>query len=154
MTIGLDLGADYKVYGSGMALTISALAEKFGLKTDTLRYYERLGLMWPPERTTAGYRLYNEPAQERLTFIRSAQRMGLRLGDIKELLDISDLGQCPCGHTRALVQRRLAEVRAEIRQLRVIQKQLLDLQVRNDQCLDAAAGEWSCIAGFTKGGGR
>ena len=127
-----------------MAQTISLLAESLGVTTDTLRYYERLGLLKPAERTPAGYRLYDEAAAERLRFIRGAKRMGLRLADIKELLEVEDRGQCPCGHTRTLVQRRLAEVNAELRELTAVKRQLLDLRRRNDECMDAAPGVWSC----------
>jgi DNA-binding transcriptional MerR regulator len=127
-----------------MARTISALADTLGLSSDTLRYYDRLGLLRPTERTAAGYRLYDETAAERLRFIRGAQRMGLQLGDIKELLEIKDRGQCPCGHTRVLVERRLAEVEAKIAQLEEVRGQLLDLQRRNDTCVVSTDGDWSC----------
>ena len=132
--------------------TISDLADSLGVSTDTLRYYERLGLLHPVSRTPAGYRLYDETAADRLRFIRGVQRMGLRLGDIKELLDVQDRGQCPCGHTRTLVQRRLAEVNAELLELAAVKRQLMNLRKRNDECMDAAAGTWSCAVGITEGG--
>jgi DNA-binding transcriptional MerR regulator len=140
----LDLGVDSKVYPVDMARTISALADTLGLSSDTLRYYDRLGLLRPTERTAAGYRLYDETAAERLRFIRGAQRMGLQLGGIKELLEINDRGQCPCGHTRVLVERRLAEVEAKIAQLEEVREQLLDLQRRNESCVELPDGDWSC----------
>jgi DNA-binding transcriptional MerR regulator len=136
-----------------MTQTISAQASTLGLSADTLRYYERLGLLPPPRRTASGYRLYDEDTTERLNFICGAKRMGLRLADIKELLDIRDRGQCPCGHTKNLVKRRLAEVEAEIDQLSAVRGQLLALKRRNEECFDAAAGEWSCVVGPQKGGG-
>ena len=148
----LDLGARSKVYRSGMTLTISALAGSLGLSADTLRYYERLGLLPRAERTVTGYRLYGEDAVERLSFIRASKRMGLRLADIKELLDVRDRGLCPCGHTQDLVERRLAEVEAEIQQLSAVHTQLLDLKKRNQECLDAVASDWSCAVGIGSGG--
>jgi DNA-binding transcriptional MerR regulator len=135
-----------------MALTISALAGTAGLSSDTVRYYERLGLLPRAERTAAGYRVYSEDAVERLRFICGAKRMGLRLLDIKELLDGRDRGQCPCGHTDDLVQRRLAEVEAEIQQLTTVRRQLLELKKRNQECLDSVAGDWSCVVGIRTGG--
>lgn len=137
-----------------MTQTISVLADSLGVSTDTLRYYERLGLMPPPDRTLAGYRLYDEAAAKRLRFIRGAQRMGLRLGDIKELLDVQDRGQCPCGHTRTLVRRRLEEVNTDLKELAAVKQQLLDLKRRNDECMDASAGSWSCAVGIEEGGER
>jgi len=136
-----------------MKQTISAQAAALGLSADTLRYYERLGLLPPPERTAAGYRLYSDEAADRLSFISGAKRMGLRLADIKELLEIRDRGQCPCGHTKGLVDRRLAEVEAEIRRLSEVSQQLLALKKRNEECFDAAASEWSCVVIPARGGG-
>jgi DNA-binding transcriptional MerR regulator len=132
--------------------TISELASSLGLSTDTLRYYERLGLLPRVERTPAGYRDYGEDAVERLNFICAGKRMGLRLADIKELLDVRDRGQCPCGHTQELVERRLAEVETEIQQLSAVRKQLLGLKVRNQECLDAVAENWLCAVGVKDGG--
>lgn len=135
-----------------MSRTISAQAATVGVSADTLRYYERQGLMPDPPRTGAGYRLYGEDLAERLRFICGVKRMGLRLTDIKELLDIRDRGQCPCGHTKDLVDRRLAEVKAEIRQLRAVRRQLRTLKQRNEECFDADAGDWSCLVASEKGG--
>jgi DNA-binding transcriptional MerR regulator len=127
-----------------MKQTISAQAAALGLSPDTLRYYERLGLLHPPPRTAAGYRLYGDEAAERLSFITGAKRMGLRLADIRELLDIRDRGQCPCGHTKGLVDRRLTEVEAKIHRLSALRRQLLSLKERNAACSDAAADDWLC----------
>jgi DNA-binding transcriptional MerR regulator len=135
-----------------MSLTISALAGSLGLSTDTLRYYERLGLLPQTERTASGYRLYGEEAVERLSFVCAAKRMGLRLADIKELLDVRDRGQCPCGHTQDLVERRLAEVDGEIQELSAVRGQLLSLRKRNKECLDAVVSDWSCAVGIRNGG--
>jgi DNA-binding transcriptional MerR regulator len=130
-----------------MARTISELAATLGLTADTLRYYERLGLLPPPPRNAVGYRLYGEDTADRLNFICGARRMGLRLADIKELLDIRDRGLCPCGPTKDLVERRLGEVDAEIRQLSTVRAQLLVLKKRNEDCVDASADDWSCLVG-------
>jgi DNA-binding transcriptional MerR regulator len=78
--------------------------------------------------------------------------MGLRLGDIKELLDVQDRGQCPCGHTKTLVQRRLAEVNADLRRLAAVKRQLLELRRRNDEYLDAAPAAWTCAVRIGEGG--
>jgi hypothetical protein len=75
----LDLGARSKVYPAGMALTVSALADQAGLSADTVRYYERVGLLPEPARSAAGYRLYDQAAVGRLRLIKGAHRAGLRL---------------------------------------------------------------------------
>jgi DNA-binding transcriptional MerR regulator len=108
----------------------------------TVRYYDRVGLLKAASRTEAGYREYSEDALERLRFIQDAQRLGLRLQDIRELLEIRDRGQCPCGHTRQLVEKRLTQVRAEIRRLRDIESEL-DRMLENE---NDAGYVWCCPA--------
>ena len=107
-----------------MSLKVSELAEKTGVSADTVRYYEKEGLLPEPGRTPSGYRQYGVDAVERLHFIRGAQTLGLKLRDIKELLSIRDLGSCPCGHTQQLLEQRVAEIDEEIRQLRPLKREL------------------------------
>ena len=95
-------------------LTVSELAEEVEASPDTLRYYERIGLLPPPPRTAAGYRQYGPDAIERVRFIRQAQRFGLRLADIAGLLAIRERGLCPCGGTRRLLQDRLTQLDEEM----------------------------------------
>jgi DNA-binding transcriptional MerR regulator len=98
-------------------LTVSKLAQRAGTSPDTLRYYERIGLLPEPERSPSGYRLYGESAAERVQFIKRAQRFGLRLEEIGELLRVRERGLCPCGHTRRLLERRMAELDQEMETL-------------------------------------
>lgn len=91
-------------------LTVSKLAERVGTSADTVRYYERIGLLPEPDRSPSGYRMYGDDAVDRLQFIKYAQRFGLRLEEISELLAIRERGLCPCGHTRLLLERRLAQL--------------------------------------------
>jgi len=93
---------------------VSKLAEQVGTSADTVRYYERIGLLAEPDRSPSGYRLYGEDAVERVRFIKRAQRFGLRLEDIGELLEIRERGLCPCGHTRQLLERRAARLDEEL----------------------------------------
>jgi DNA-binding transcriptional MerR regulator len=97
--------------------TVGELAAAVGVPPDTVRYYERSGLLKPPRRTAAGYRSYDDGAVDRLRFIRGAQRVGLRLADIGTLLEIRDTGTCPCEPAADLLRRRLGEVDAEITRL-------------------------------------
>ena len=137
-----------------MALTVSALAGQLGLSADTVRYYERVGLLPAPARSAAGYRLYDQTAVGRLRLIKGAQRAGLRLREIGELLQVADQGLCPCGHTETLLRERLAEVRAELDRLRALETQLSGLLQRQPTpgCPEpqpvAAAAAWWCAEGF------
>jgi DNA-binding transcriptional MerR regulator len=131
-----------------MALTISALADQVGLSADTVRYYERVGLLPEPARSAAGYRLYDEAAVGRLRLIKGAQRAGLRLREIGELLQVADRGQCPCGHTETLLRERLGEVRAELARLRALETELSRLlqHYPDPACPETvtAAAAWWC----------
>jgi DNA-binding transcriptional MerR regulator len=129
-----------------MAVTISFLADQVGVSTDAVRYYERRGLLLPPPRSDSGYRLYDEEACYRLSFIKSAQHAGLRLDDIKDLLEIMDRGGCPCGHTATLVDRRTAEVDAELTRLRALRKQLVALGEKSRECTELQLSAWWCAA--------
>lgn len=135
-----------------MTVTISKVADRAGVSADTLRYYERRGLLAPAERGPNGYRLYDDDAIERLRFIKNAQRTGLRLDDVKELLEVLDRGACPCGHTAALVDRRLAEVDAELTRLRAMRRQLVAVRDRNRGCTEADRDAWWCATPIAKGG--
>jgi len=98
-------------------LTVSRVAEQVGVSPDTVRYYEKIGLMPETERSASGYRLYGDEAVERVRFIKRAQRFGLRLDAIGQLLDIRQRGLCPCGRTRRLLEDRVAELDEEMSSL-------------------------------------
>jgi DNA-binding transcriptional MerR regulator len=131
-------------------LTVSMLAKRTGVPADTIRYYQRAGLLLTPARTPAGYRLYGDDTAERLRFIKGAQRLGLRLREIAELLAVRDRGACPCGHTRALLDRRVGELDAEIARLVELRAELTRVAARcaPDTCPDPV-GPWPCETEFT-----
>ena len=132
-----------------MDLTVSKLAREVGLTADTVRYYEKAGLLPAPARTPAGYRVYHEDDVERLRFIRGAQRIGLRLREIKELLDIRDRGLCPCGHTEDLLRGRVSEIDAEITRLQETKSDLIAFTQRFN-AIDCPEGvdPWPCAKEF------
>ena len=132
-----------------MAITVSILAGQVGLSADTVRYYERIGLLPAAPRTDTGYRLYTDETRERLRFIKGAQSLGLRLADIRELLEIRDRGACPCGHTEKLLLERVAEIDAELGTLRGLRAELTRLLTEHPQSLcPEPAGEWWCEREF------
>jgi DNA-binding transcriptional MerR regulator len=131
-----------------MALTVSALADQVSLSADTVRYYERVGLLPEPARSASGYRLYDQTAVGRLRLIKGAQRAGLRLREISELLQVADRGQCPCGHTETLLRQRLGEVQAELARLQALETELTRLleHYPDPACPETvtAAADWWC----------
>lgn len=126
------------------ALRVGQLADATGVSADTVRYYERFGLLPPPARTASGYRAYDQSAVDRMHFIQGAQRLGLRLSDIAELLAVRDTGVCPCEPAEQLLRRRLAELDAEMARLTALRDQM-EAMVRRlpgDGCPPPAPGTW------------
>ena len=100
-------------------MRISELAEQVGVAASTVRYYERIGLLPRPVRTSSGYRAYDDEAAARLVFVTRAKRMGLTLEQIAELLPVWDGVHCVATHEQItrLVATKRAEVLAQISEL-------------------------------------
>lgn len=125
-------------------LSITQLAALASVRPDTIRYYERSGLLPAPARTAGDHRRYDERALDRLQFIRGAKRLGLRLDAIAELLELRDTGQCPCEPAAELLRRRLAEIDAEMTRLAGLRAQLSAMltAIPSPACPDPAPGTW------------
>ncbi|MCU1620299.1 MAG: Transcriptional regulator, MerR family [Modestobacter sp.] len=125
-------------------LRVAELARAVGVRTDTIRYYERVGLLPPPARTATGYRDYDAGAVDRLTFIQGAQRLGLRLVDIGHLLTVRDTGRCPCEPAGELLRRRLDEVDDEIARLTALRAEMAAMAAALPQadCPAPTPGTW------------
>jgi len=136
-----------------MVATISQVASEVGVRIDTIRYYERVGLLPPPDRSPNGYRTYGEEDVERLRFIRGAQRLGLKLRDIGELLAIRDKGVCPCGHTAKLVKKRLSDLDAQIASLKRLRREMARLSGTLPSGAVAGDQPWPCDVQFIRAGG-
>jgi DNA-binding transcriptional MerR regulator len=149
---GLDLGVHSKVYVVPVALNVSDIAAQTGISPDAIRYYEKQGLLPPARRSPSGYREYDASTAGRIRFIKGAQEMGLRLAEIAELLEIQDRGACPCGHTRTLVERHIAEIDAEMKRLSGLRRELTKMAELD--CPATTEGElWSCEAQFGRSEG-
>ncbi len=114
-------------------MRIGELAKTAGVTPDTIRYYEREGLLPSPRRTASGYRDYGPGVVDDLLFIKKAQALGLKLSDVREVLEISSGGKPPCEHVRATVSARLAEVERRLRELRALRATLRDTLERLDR---------------------
>jgi len=112
-------------------MTIGQLAGEMGLAAETLRYYERRGLVTPSARSDSGYRLYGDGARERLRFIRRAQALGFSLDQVAELLALSDSPEADAGAVKALTEERIADIEARIRDLEHLRD---GLRALSEQC--------------------
>jgi len=125
-------------------MRVAQLAEAVGVRPDTIRYYERTGLLAPPPRTAAGYRVYPAAAVDRLRFIQGCQRLGLRLREIAELLQVRDTGVCPCEPAEALLRRHIEELDRELARLTALRGDLHRIltELPTGQCVDVGPANW------------
>lgn len=125
-------------------LTITRLATKVGVRPDTLRYYERIGLLPPAARTAGAHRRYDESVVDRMLFIKGVQRLGLPLAEIRELLAVRDTGVCACAPAETLLRQHLAELDAEMRRLAQLRHELAGMLdgMTGASCADPEPGTW------------
>lgn len=103
---------------------IGALAQASGVSRDTLRFYEREGLLCPEGRSEGGYRLYSEGAFQRLRFIKQAQALGLSLEEIRAVLEVMHEGRPPCTNVRQILRQKVALLEERITQLTALRDAL------------------------------
>lgn len=111
---------------SGKGLHRAALARRTGCNLETIRYYEKIGMMPEPPRTEAGYRVYDDRHVERLRFILRARELGFSLDDIRGLLALVDRGTQTCAEVKERTERHLADVREKIADLKRIERVLAE----------------------------
>lgn len=111
-------------------MRIGELAEQGAVTTKTVRYYESIGLLAEPQRTSSGYRDYSTEAVERLIFVRDAQSSGLTLAEIASVLELKSAGERSCAHTTSLLERHLKEIDAQIQRLTAARASLATLTKR------------------------
>ncbi len=106
---------------------IGELARLAGVPVDTIRYYERTGLIAPPPRTPSGYRAYPAQALARLLMVRRAKELGFTLSEIGELLDLYNHRGSPCRHIHCRAVAKLEEIEGRILELHRIKDELKSL---------------------------
>ena len=107
--------------------SIGELARQTGCQPETVRYYERIGLLGDPARSEGGQRRYDARALERLMFIRHARDFGFPVAAVRELLALSDQPDRPCDEVDALARRHLDEVTSRIERLEALRAELLHM---------------------------
>ncbi len=123
-------------------LAIGALSERTGCKVETIRFYEREGLLPTPARSPRGYRLYSKDHLKRLTFIRRARALGFSIDEVRKLLTLADERKRPCAEVRVLAGAHLEDVRAKIADLRAMERVLRDTVAR---CADGRRANCALI---------
>src|SRR5215510_13074576 len=115
-------------------LRVGEVSKRSGVGIETLRFYERSGLLDRPARTESGYRLYREEVLERLDFIKRAQAIGFTLDEIGSVIAEKRAGQTPCAKVREIVRRRLQELDQRMAEMRRYRREVA-----------AALAEWDEI---------
>jgi MerR family mercuric resistance operon transcriptional regulator len=119
-------------------LTIGRLADEAGVNVETIRYYQRRGLMVEPDRPMGGQRRYASDAIKRVRFIKRAQVLGFTLDEVGSLLALDEA--CACAETRELAAHKLQVIEAKLADLKAMRKEITALL---HQC-DAGASKGDC----------
>jgi Cd(II)/Pb(II)-responsive transcriptional regulator len=109
---------------------IGALSAACGTPVETIRYYEREGLLPAPPRTDGNFRVYGEPHLERLLFIRHCRGLDMSLDEIRVLLQGKDDPSADCGEVNAVLDAHIHHVAQRIKELRSLQRQLKEIRQR------------------------
>jgi Cd(II)/Pb(II)-responsive transcriptional regulator len=111
-------------------MQIKELAQATGVDVETIRFYEKQGLLPSPARRENGYRDYSVKHLERLSFIRHCRALDMPLADVSRLLGFVDAPSADCSDVNRLVDEQLSRVRARLKSMRALEKQLLQLRAR------------------------
>lgn len=143
-TADLDIQVDRRVCNRAMAgLNIGQVAQRAGLSTPTVRYYESIGLLTKPARSHAGYRRYSESTIGELDFIKKARALGFSLDEIGEIVQLTRSGRRPCARVLELAKARLADLDRQLRTLAAFRSQLATELSRWEEPLEAR-GDCRC----------
>ncbi|WKZ82318.1 MAG: heavy metal-responsive transcriptional regulator [Acidimicrobiia bacterium] len=118
-------------------MQIGEVAQKIGMATSAIRFYEEKGLIPEPDRTDSGYRDYDPAVVDRIRFIRAGQTVGLTLRELNQVLQIRDRGESPCRHVADLLDTRIHDVDQRIEELRRLRRDLTAMR-RSASRLDPA----------------
>src|SRR5215469_5838297 len=111
-------------------ITIGRLSKATDANIETIRYYERVGLLSVPARSSGGYRLYGTTHIKRLTFIRRARALGFSVAEVRKLLTLADQRRRPCAEVRLVAEAHLEDVRGKIADLRRMERVLKETVAR------------------------
>ncbi len=113
-------------------MRIGELAGQLGINSKTIRYYEEIGLIPPAPRSSSGYREYTATDADRLTFIKTAQRLGMSLEEVAEILSLRERGEKPCAYVRDVLNEQMRSIDQRIAELRALRRELRELRAAAD----------------------
>ena len=115
---------------SSNRLSIGKVAAQTGCHIETIRFYEKEGLLPAPGRTEGGHRLYTKAMVERLVFVRRSRELGFSMDEIRQLLSLVDREQVSCERVQNIAELHLADIRSKIADLRKMERSLGELSLR------------------------
>lgn len=125
---------------------IGSLAKATGTKIETVRWYEKIGLLPAPMRTASNYRSYGPTHLQRLTFIRRSRDLGFTIEEVRALLDLADQSERDCSEVDVIARKHLSEVERKIANLSALAKNLRSLI---SQCRGGDVSECRIIEALT-----
>ncbi len=112
------------------SLSIGELSRLTGVNIETIRYYERIGIMPVPPRTEGGQRIYGEDHLKRLAFVRRSRELGFSLDEVRALLDLVGAHALTCADVRNMALGHIVDIRQKVKDLRKLERVLTDLADR------------------------
>jgi Hg(II)-responsive transcriptional regulator len=106
------------------ALTIGTVARRAGVRVDTVRFYEKRGILPKPERTESGYRTYDDETVRVLRFVRRAQELGFTLREVQQLLELQGRPELPCAEVRKRAAEKVADIDRRVKDLLAMREAL------------------------------
>lgn len=123
-------------------LTRGEVARRTGVNSETVRYFERVGILAAPQRTEGGHRIYDEQHVRTLAFVRRARNLGFSSDEVRTIVDLGGPGKASCAEVRDIAEQHLEQVRAKIADLTEIER-LLTMTI--DHCSGRAVPECAVI---------
>jgi len=119
-------------------LTIGVLSEQTEVNIETIRYYERIGILPNPPRSAGGHRLYGNEQKQRLVFIRRSRHLGFSLDQVRELLGLSNGRRMACAKVKSITEGHIADIRRRVRDLQRLERVLTGMaaQCRGEETPD------------------
>jgi MerR family transcriptional regulator, mercuric resistance operon regulatory protein len=149
-SLGLDPEATTDISQSmntNPRLTIGALSERTEVNIETIRYYERIGILPSPPRSAGGHRVYAKEHTQRLVFIRRARQLGFSLDQVRELLGLSSGRRMTCARVKNITEQHITDIRRRVRDLKRLERVLSEL---TSQCRGDEMGECPILEALTR----